>query len=489
MQFIYEHFRFAVGTLVAFFLATIAFDAWAEFPGAPPFDLPDRGQIRLQMGEEIELVDDPLIVNIDHEPRRFVYVRPSVPPENSGDYPNGVQQLINVQSKCLLATPMPGAKLTALSTTGGSGTGKVGVGPDSLGTPDGPKGVACYRVSANKNETIDFALGSDTTTPPAEPSDPEPPVLPAGTIDANAFYALALDLEVKKNANILLEIMINGSVTETYELRSGGTIVEGEGVDDPEELPAIFNCAARSDSGPDAGLADNCYWLVKAIGNGFRLRNKDGSAGEFSWEGGGDFFTAGTAFANNSVIYLTKVEDIGALGCDTNPDPDTTAKIGDGSTAAQCQIIRQDPGDGSCDISVSYVFRSDLTDNACEFITQNDLQTVMNIFIEFKPETAIGLPSSDPWEGQPLTRVSFGSDPVPNRDFPIQRCDSTLAPGNSDKLDDGPPPIPNVPDLVPETATTIEYACVFSRQERWLIGDLVQVLEGIQFYGDIRWNR
>ena len=483
MLSIYKHFKYAAGTLPAVFLLAIASNAWAEFPGAPPFDLPDRGQIRLQLGEDLEIEAG---LPIDHDPRRFVYLRPLEPAANVGDYPTGVEQLIGAQSKCLLT--LSGAELVALSTTGGNGSGRVGVGPDSLGTPDGPKGVACYRVSANKNETIDFALGTDTTAAP----DTEDP-LPAGAIDANAFYALALDIEVKKNANVLLEIMINGSVTETFELRSGGS----HDPDDeyPDQGGPIWDCSAKSDSGPDSGLLDNCHWEVNAIGNGFRLRNADGSSGEFSWEGGGDYFTAGTAFAHNSVIYLTKAEDIGALGCD--PDNNSTAEIGGGSSAA-CSIVRQDTylTGATCDPDadtdlVSYVFRSETS--GCEFITHGADQTVMNLEITFNKETVPATSTGDAWELVP-TKVSFGCEICdPQVEFNVERCDAPVVVEG----DDGPLPIEAVRVAGADDAKydfvhgnlTIEYACSYSRTIDWVGSNEAVLSEGIQFWGDIRWNR
>jgi hypothetical protein len=150
--------------------------------------------------------------------------------------------------------------------------------------------VACYRITANLGESVTFGLGS--------------------AIDASAFYRLELDFEVKQNAAFLLEIIIGGTVTDQFYLRSGLSIQAGEGSTSPGSPDHIFNCVAQSDSGPDAGARDNCRWMVDALGQQFRLIPL---VGEGSLEGGGDFGTGAAAYNNNSLIYLTQAA-IGALG-------------------------------------------------------------------------------------------------------------------------------------------------------------------------------
>ncbi|MBT8445397.1 MAG: hypothetical protein KJO13_11660, partial [Gammaproteobacteria bacterium] len=84
----------------------------------PPAGLPDQGQLRLQMGTPVESGPGA----IGHVPRRFVHA------------PSGLQQQIAVTSKCILQFAGP-YSLAGLSSTGGNGSGDIGVGPDSLGVP------------------------------------------------------------------------------------------------------------------------------------------------------------------------------------------------------------------------------------------------------------------------------------------------------------------------------------------------------------------
>ena len=318
---LFRRYRAAAWLGAVSIIAFFATNALAQI--VPPAGLDPRGQLRLQMGDSAEMGPG----GEGHDPRRFVY-------EPIIWDPTIVYQGIGVKSKCILVFTGP-ATLTVLSSTGGNDSGDIGVGPDSLGVPDGPKGVACYRFSSNKNEAIEFSLGPDTIDPT--------------TIDANAFYGLELDVEVKKNAKLFLEVLIGGSVVETYELRTGSNIVPGE------EGATIFNCAAQSDSGPDAGIKDNCRWIIAELGQSFRMW---AAQGEASWEGGGDF--VGDAYENNSIIYLAHAEDIGALGCVTGDAPGgtDTSGIGDGENDAACKVTRLDSEEAEpVDLLVEYRLR------------------------------------------------------------------------------------------------------------------------------------
>jgi len=433
--------------------------------------LPDRGQLRLQMGTSAEMGPG----GIGHDPRRFLYVPIA---------PTLLQQTIGVKSKCILQ--FAGSDLVALSSTGGNGSGDIGVGPDSLGVPDGPKGVACYRFSYNKNEVIEFSLGTDTTDA-------------AGIIDANAFYRLELDIEVKKNALLFLEVMIGGSVIETYELRSGNSIDPTD--PDASETPGakIWNCNALSDSGSDAGRNDNCRWEIEELGQTFRLW---AAVGEASWEGGGDF--TGEAYDNNSVIYLTKA-NVGALGCGENSPASggtDTGPIGDGENDASCAVTRLDPssstgGETTCTVNIGYLFRN-LEGNGiegCELIKFDDEeQLAASIDICFPPE-----PRQDLGFDSPMTEVEF-VNPLPNMppfSFIPERCTGTVVldsngnriisevlndPDNYDLIDTGE----NYPD------DKVEFACILDNAEEYkgpLLLPKMQVCQTILFWGDIRWSR
>ena len=190
ISWLFRRYRAVSWLGAASIISIFATNALAQI--VPPPGVGTNGQLRLQMGNSMENHDP-----VSHAPRRFVH------------YPSGMQQTINTVSKCILAFGGP-YDLTSLSSNGGNGSGEIGVGTSSLGVPDGPKGVACYRFGSAKSEEIEFSLGADTIDP--------------SIIGAKYFYGLELDIEVKKNANLFLEVLNGSTVVETYELRTGSSI-------------------------------------------------------------------------------------------------------------------------------------------------------------------------------------------------------------------------------------------------------------------------
>jgi hypothetical protein len=438
--------RATIGTTAALLgLTLLAFGASAQ---TPPFGLPDRGVLRLQLGTAV--TEGGL-----HAPRRFVHE------------PSGLSQAINPSGKCGLALGGPTA-LAVLTPSGGSGT--LGLGPDSIGVFDGSKGVACYRLTAAINEQIRFGLGSDVTA--------------LAAIDANAFYRLELDVEVKQNAEFLLQILADGNVIDEFRLRTGGSIVAGEGSNAPGSADQILNCTAQSDSGPDAGARDNCRWTVDSLGQEFRLIP---ITGEGSLEGGGDFGAA--AYASNTLVYLTEGA-IGALGCNSSqvPQGTGTVPIGDGGATAQCAVTRVDPTGlgGSCTTAVGYVLRNiGGTEEGCELIKTPGEQLAASISILFPPEDSTALGS------EPLTQIEF-STAVPDEFVPFtpQRCIGTVVPDRN-----GEPTIAEVlgvpgfvPDVVPGTPQK-DWACILNNTQEFVGSGLMQIRQTILFWGDIIFKR
>ncbi len=434
-----------VRVLATVSLAVFAAQASAQ---APPLGMPDRGVLRLQLGTTV--TEGGL-----HAPKRFVH------------QPSGLSQAINLSGKCGLFLGGPSA-LAVLTPTGGNGV--LGLGPDSIGVSDGPKGVACYRITASINETLKFGLGADVSASPS--------------IDANAFYRLVLDIEVKQNAEFLLQILAGGVVTEEFRMRSGGSIVAGEGSTAPGSADHIFNCTAQSDSGPDAGARDNCRWTVDALGREFRLIPL---VGEGSLEGGADFGSA--AYANNTLIYLTEGE-IGALGCENSqvPQGTDTSTIGDGVNTAQCAVTRIDPTGlgGSCTRAVGYVFRNiDGAQEGCEINKTPDEQLAASIDILFPPETATALGA------EPLTQIEFSTN-VPGVVVPFTpaRCIGTVvADSNGNATIAEVLSVPGfVLDQVPGTPAK-DWACILSNTQEYLGSGQMQVRQKILFWGDINFTR
>lgn len=435
----------AISVVAMLGLTLLASGASAQ---TPPFGLPDRGVLRLQLGTQV--TEGGL-----HAPRRFVHE------------PSGLSQAINPSGKCGMVLGGPTA-LAVLTPSGGNGT--LGLGPDSIGVFDGPKGVACYRLTASINEQVKLGLGSDVSG--------------LAAIDANAFYRLELDIEVKQNAEFLLQILADGSVIDEFRLRTGGSIVAGEGSTAPGSADKILNCTAQSDSGPDSGARDNCRWTVDALGTEFRLIPV---TGEGSLEGGGDFGAA--AYANNTLVYLTEGA-IGALGCNSSqvPQGTGTVPIGDGGTTAQCAVTRIDPTGlgGACTTAIGYVLRNiGGTEEGCELLKAPGEQLAASIDILFLPETSTALGS------EPLTQIEFSTD-VPGVLVPFtpQRCIGTVVPDRN-----GEPTILEVlsvpgfvPDIVPGTPQK-DWACILNNTQEFVGTGLMQIRQTILFWGDISFSR
>lgn len=435
-----------VGPAAGLCLALSAVQAFAQ-PVVPPFGLPDRGVLRLQLGSSAQ-------AGGLHAPRRFVHE------------PSGLSQAINLSGKCGLALGGPNA-LATLTAAGGNGV--LGLGPDSIGVFDGPKGVACYRITASIGESLTFGLGPDVSASPL--------------IDANAFYRLVLDIEVKQNAEFLLQILANGSVIDQYRLRTGSSIRAGEGSTAPGSPDHIFNCTAQSDSGPDSGARDNCLWPVDALGTQFRLVPQ---RGEGSWEGGGDFGAA--AYSFNSLIYLTEGE-IGALGCNSSqvPQGTNTNTIGDGVNSAQCAVTRTDPTGlgGQCTTAVGYVFRNiEGAAEGCSMDKAPGEQLAASIEITFPPEPTTGLGD------EPLTQIEFSDGAGGLVPFTPQRCVGTVVQDRN-----GEPTILEVlsqpgfvPDIVPSTPQ-IDWACVLDNTQEYIGSGQMRVRQKHLFWGDINFSR
>lgn len=360
--------------------------------------------------------------------------------------------------------------LARLVPYGGAGATMPGFGYTSIGVYDGPKGTPCSRVDAHTNEYLQFGLGTYTRT----------------TIGANAVDRMEMDLEVKDDAKVLLKTYIAGSLTGTYELRTGGSIVPGEGYgptstgQPPESDPAhrIVNCSARSDSGPDSGPNDNCRWIINDLAQAIEIVAVNGS---FSLEGGGDW--AGTdAYNNNTLFYLTHVVE-GSFGtsCTGSTPP---LSIG-GLTDADCTVTRtQGSSTGVCP-SVNYVFR-DISGaaNGCEFIKSPGSQFAASVDITFPPEPRTEL------NAVPGTTLGFADGLGGIVSFVPGLCTGTVVPIGggwtiSEVLTATPPP--GYVDVVPGNIYA-DWACILEQDVDYLgplLNPQMQVRQVILFWGDL----
>jgi len=429
----------------------------------------NSGAIRLQLG--------------GGQANRFVY-----------ETPLGVAtafQPFKVQpgTKCYLGwvssgTPTSLVSLKALGP-GGRDPGQLGLGPNSIGVYDNSKGVSCYRMTGSIEEGVELRL-NDTVLAATVSGDPS-------STDKYYFDRLEIDVEVKQNAKLLLDVLHGGTALFTYELRSGNRVVAGEGsADESSQLPGkdVFNCGAKSDSGPDSGSSDNCRWVINDIGDGFRLYPAPGTDSEVSLEGGGDF---SNAYANNTIIFLTKLVDSGDLYCNPNADRslDNTTDVVGGGPVASCQTTRINPnnlGQNICPDFPADAITYDLetfvaAGSKCELRKRNDsVQFAASIQITFEPED-----SFDPSWGSNPTVVTFPSADG-DVEYVAPRCQGTVvddANGNPTILEvlSGSPPL-WVEDQVDDDNGLIDWACVLDHREVYLGNGKMQVIQTILFWGD-----
>jgi len=426
-------------------------------PHVQAADYADMGVLRLQLGQTAYPGHVPVPPRFVYEPKVFAS------PTDTG-FAQPDSQIFLLSGKC-------GGKLDDRDTasklaTMTSGPYDLGFGPDSIGVYDGPKGVACYRISAGPEEWIRFGLGPDLKE----------------KYKARSFYKLVIDLEVKQNARFSLQVLRAGVATGApWILESGSSISHPANT---AEGTNPYACTARSDSGPDSGANDNCRWVINEVGDGFILK---ALVGEGSLEGGGDFGSA--AWYNNTLIYLTDAE-VGAMGCAEPPGNDAdgspyTSVIGDGNERAMCAVARFDTGsipnvDG-CSTNVAYLFRTvSIGIGGCEIAKNAEEQVAAVIDITFPPEPRLEL------DAKPATRIKF---PGPYYlDMPL--CKGTLVyDGN------GTPSIQEVfdgtldVDVDGNELNHVQWACILEDEEKY-IGDGItdgmemQVRQRILFFGD-----
>lgn len=224
--------------------------------------------------------------------------------------------------------------------------GKTGLNGISIGIKSGgAQGVPCGRVDSS--ETLMLNLGD---VPLAARAD--------------------LDLELKGNAKVKIETYLNGTKTESFEVRSGASAVLGEGVDGTSGEPfsvvvetddpntagvneSIGNCKNLSDSGPDAGSRDNCRVTVHPS-LPFDAIKLVPAVGEVSLEGSGDFSNDPAA---DTIFHLTTFEGVFDCG---DSDSDSTDTVGG-------TITRHANADGSACLAKPYRLFVDTEDDGVVF--------------------------------------------------------------------------------------------------------------------------
>jgi hypothetical protein len=384
------------------------------------------------------------------------------------------------RNDCRLSSASTTGLLDFSATNQGSAA-PVGLVSGSMGVYSGSSGTPCGRFDANLNQTLTVALGQTTQDKVG---------------DNTVFYRLELDIETKKSLSVDLEVLVaDGSggfaVFDTYTLRSGSSVIAGQGSIEPGSK--IFNCNAQSDSGPDAGALDNCRWEIDALGHGFRLRP---TAGEGSLEGGSD-----TGIF--SKIFLTEAV-IGVLGCgveSTVPLGEDTTTIGDGQQTAQCTVTRIDPSEvgGTCEEPVSYIFRNlGGGTEGCDLTKPEGEQLAASIKIKFPPEITAPLGAEE------LTQIAFSDGNGGSVPFTPERCIGTVVADPNGNLTIaevlqgtlyiGMEPLTDANDAVPGNGS-IDWACILDNAQDYLgppeegAEEQMQVKQTILFWGDISFSR
>ena len=155
--------------------------------------------------------------------------------------------------------------------------------------------------------------------------------------------SVSLDLELKGSAKLGITLLLGTSTVGQFEIRSGSSIVAGQGKDGTSTVPyslgldasaTIGNCRNASDSGPDSGGNDNCRVTLTPAGEFDKVVFAQPLVGEFSLEGGGDAGTSDTVF--NLVESFE-----GELGCTAGTNEAT-----DDGGLVDAQILRYENTDG-----------------------------------------------------------------------------------------------------------------------------------------------
>jgi hypothetical protein len=228
-------------------------------------------------------------------------------------------------------------------------------------------------------------------------------------------------------------------------------------------------CAARSDSGPDAGPADNCLWRIDGIlGDSFRLTPE---VGEFSLEGGGDW--TGAEADHRTELYLAE-GSLNVLDCSG-----TTLQFGGRAGEPSCSVHQLQTA--AC-TPMAVILSADPSTNSCQIdkatsSTGNQLVGELDVvFPDEAWESLLAAPTR-------TTKVYFpgASDP-----FEPDLCIDGLSASDPSGVDAGN-------DQVAGDGV-LEWACILSHQvdykgQNSSLQDLMQVTQKILFWGDIAFSR
>ena len=210
-------------------------------------------------------------------------------------------QTITAASSCAVSTTP-----TLLRIVPSKGT--LGMNSGTLGDRTKGSGTDCGLVEAGGALTI--TLGSQIPN-----------------LEMSSF---AFDIESRKNLKLVLTASLGGATTATYELRTGTSVVPGQGSTTPGS--EIFNCNAGSSSDPNAADRDNCRFTGNALADKLVLT---AVVGELGLSGG-----ASGGATQPSVIELTDID--GLLDCESQPNNGDFDLTEGGNGTPEVGIIRKE---------------------------------------------------------------------------------------------------------------------------------------------------
>ncbi|WP_400994592.1 hypothetical protein [Agromyces sp. GXQ0307] len=270
--------------------------------------------------------EETLRLHLGSDGTRFVY-------SNGGD---PITQTIGTPKNCQITVEGPLASIDGSDRGPGLKDGSIGI------KTGGSTGVPCARV--------------DTTEFLAVELDGVPDAVRA-----------SLDLELKGSVRVDVVASKGGVEVDTFQVRSGGGIISGEGTDGTTTAPytatatsaaPIVNCRNASDSGPDSGPNDNCYVTIEPSSE-FDSVELRPLSGEVSLEGSWDF---GNDPAFDTVFTLGSGFD-GELGC---TEENSTATIDVGTVYGS--FTRLENTDGSECVLKPYTLDVDVEAETLSFV-------------------------------------------------------------------------------------------------------------------------
>jgi hypothetical protein len=337
----------------------------------------------------------------------------------------------------------------------------------SLGVAEKKSGVSCREVDAGSAERLVLALN------PANVRTDLGPLLAASA---------SLDVDLKQSARILATAYKDGGAVGWFELQSGATIGTSDPLPDGVPAPdAIHTCTTDADSGPDAGINDNCRWPISEnddiVFDALELLALNGS---FGLDGGSDGavppLPPAALPAGASFFELVQQVD-GVLDCN-----ETTIALqpdGDAPGVVVQRIDNADPSE-TCEL-VPYTLSNGT--NFIQFLKPLDEQ----ISAQFIVTVTWPLSAADPLP-IPATTLDYEA-PGGSGPFPLAWCPDPLFSGN-DLLGIA------FPNLQPDQEPALpgdQFACLGSQYAQVVNTspnpDDVIVTEQVYVKGDLRMRK